>query len=164
MAKTGESRRGRRVGVALPALLAYGNDQLATRTENVSLLGSYVHVEREIPIGTAVNVTLDLPPTSGGGSAQCQGIVVRCESIGPALYGLGLFFNQFLGESEAKLDHLIDELLKKQTEEATRYFEERERLRKERLKKKLEEKRKKRRKRGRPRKKRTSRASRKTSN
>ena len=161
MAKSDESRHGRRVRATLPALFAYGGEQLSTRTENVSLLGTYVHLEKEIAVGTPVTVTLDLP--EGGGSVQCQGIVVRCEGVGPVLNGIGIFFNQFLGDGEAKLDHLIDELLKKQNEEAQRYFEERDQLRKERLKKKLEEKRKKRRKRGRPRKKRSSKSSRKTS-
>lgn len=163
MPRTDESRRGRRVRVILPARLVCGAETLSSQTENISLLGTYVEVGKEIPAGTPATVTLDLPPSNGGGSVQCQGIVVRCESLRPGVFGLGIFFNQFLGDGETRLDQLIDELLKKQNEEARRYFEERDRLRKERMRRKLAEKRRKRRKRGRPRKKRRSKSSRKTS-
>lgn len=158
MAARDESRRGRRIGIALPALLVCGNEQLTTQTENVSLLGTYVQVNREVPVGTPVRVTLDLSsqPAGGGGNVECEGVVVRCENTQPGFYGLGLFFKQILGDGETRLGALIDELLRRQNEEAERYFKERERLRKERMKKKLAEKRRKRRKRGRPPKKRRS--------
>ena len=159
MVEPTESRRGRRVRVTLPARLLCGDQELSCQTENVSLLGTYVQVEKEVPIGIPTSVTLTLT----GGSVQCKGVIVRCESLQPGIYGLGVFFNQFLDDGEEKLGGLIDELLRKQNEEAERYFQERDRLRKERLQKKLAEKRKKRRKRGRPRKKRASKTSRKTS-
>ena len=160
MVEQAESRRGRRVAVKLPAHLVCGDQELSCQTENVSLLGTYVQVDRELPISTPAKVALDLPYI---GAVQCQGVVVRCENLRPSVYGLGVFFNEFLEDGEAKLAKLIDELLRKQTEEAERYFQERERLRKERMQKKLAEKRKKRRKRGRPRKKRASKTPRKTS-
>ena len=164
MVERDETRRGRRIGVALPAQLVCGEVQLSTHTENVSLLGAYVQVDKEIPVGTAAQVTLELPSgrDAKGGSVQCSGVVVRCENLRPGLFGLGIFFKEFFGDGEARLDTLIDEYLRKETEEAKRYFEERERLRKERLKKKLAEKRKKRRKRGRPRKKGRQKSSRKS--
>lgn len=165
MVERNESRRGRRVRVVLPAALVVGNEQFLTQTENVSLLGTFVQAEREVPIGTPVQTTLNLPggEKGSGGSVQCQGIVVRTETLRPGLYGLALFFNQFSGDGEERLGRLIEELLEKQNEEAKRYFEERERLRKERMKQRLEEKRKKRRKRGRPRKKRRKKPSREVS-
>ena len=163
MPKTDEARRGRRVRAILPAQLVCGTEQYSTQTENVSLLGTYVQLEREIPSGTQAKLILDLSGTSEGGQVQCEGVVVRCENLRPDLFGLGIFFNQFLEDGEAKLDRLIDLLLKKQNEEAQRYFEERDRLRKERMRKKLAEKRRKRRKRGRPPKKRRSKSPRKTS-
>ena len=165
MVERDEGRRGRRVRADLPAMLVAGNEQLATRTENVSLLGTFVQSEKDLPVGASVKVALDLPPGENreGGNVQCQGIVVRTESIRPGLYGLALFFNQFLADGEEKLGRLIEELLEKQNEEAKRYFEERERLRKERMKRRLEEKKKKRRKRGRPRKKRRSKPAREVS-
>ena len=164
MVKRDESRRGRRVAITLPVLVVCGNEQFSTQTENVSLLGTYVRVAKEVPVGTPATTTLDLPAegVGRGERVQCQGVIVRCENLSPGLFGLGVFFNQFLGEGEAKLGTLIDALLEKQTEEAERYFKERERLRKERMKKKLEEKRKKRRKRGRPPKKHRSKSSRKS--
>jgi len=157
-----EDRHSRRVGVVLPARLVYGEDQISTQTENISFLGTYVQVQKEVPVGTPTSVTLDLPPAGAGGNVQCEGIVVRCEGLRPGTYGIGIFFKEFLGDGEAKLGKLIDELLAKQNEEAQRYFAERERIRKERMKKRLAEKRKKRRKRGRPPKKRRSKAKRKT--
>jgi len=165
MVERDEGRRGRRVRVNLPVILVAGNEQLATRTENVSLLGTFVQSEKELPVGTPVKVALDLPPGENreGGGVQCQGIVVRTETLRPGLYGLALFFNQFLGDGEERLGRLIEELLEKQNEEAKRYFEERERKKKERMKQRLEEKRKKRRKRGRPRKKHRSKPSREVS-
>ena len=161
MVQQAESRRGRRVAVTLSAHLICGDQELSCQTENVSLLGTYVQVARELPISTPAKMTLDLPYNMG--AVQCQGVVVRCENLRPSVYGLGVFFNEFLEDGEAKLEKLIDELLRKQTEEAERYFQERDRLRKERMQKKLAEKRKKRRKRGRPRKKRASKTPRKTS-
>lgn len=149
MAKRDESRRGRRVATTLPVTLICGNEQFSTQTENVSLLGTYLRVDKEVPVGTPATTTLDLP-VGAGEKVQCQGIIVRCEALGPGLFGLGVFFNEFLGDGEAKLSTLIDRILQKELEEAERYFKERERLRKERMKKKLKEKRKKRRKRGRP--------------
>ena len=153
-----ESRRGRRVAVTLPVRLAMGGQELSGQTENVSLLGTYVRADQETPTSTPAKVTLQLP---SGENAQAQGVVVRCESLGPGVYGLGVFFNEFLADGEAKLERLIDDLVRKQLEEAERYFQERDRLRKEKMQKKLAEKRKKRRKRGWPRKKKTSKTQRK---
>lgn len=161
MVEKTESRRGRRVAVALPAHLICGGQDLSCRTENVSLLGTYVQVEKEMPISTPAKVTLDLSSMGGNGAIQCEGVIVRCESLQPGLYGLGVFFNQFLENGEERLENLIDDLLRKQNEEAERYFAERDRLRKEKMQKRLAEKRKKRRKRGRPPKKRSSKTSRK---
>ncbi|MFH1858495.1 MAG: PilZ domain-containing protein [Candidatus Omnitrophota bacterium] len=162
MARTDESRRGRRVRVEIPVLLVCGNEQFSTHTENASLLGTYISVGKQLPIGAEVRLTLDLSQTSYGGQVQCQGVLVRCEALPSGLFGLGVFFNQFQGDGEARLDAMIEDLLIKQNEEAQRYFEERERLRKERMKKKLAERRRKRRKRGRPPKKRRAKPAPKT--
>ncbi len=157
------SRRGRRVNVTMPAQLSVGGEVISTQTENISFLGTYVKVGKEIPVGTQADVMLTLPPGPGGGSVQCDGVVVRCENLEPGFFGLGIFFKQILGEGETRLGRLIDDYLRRQNEEARRYFEERERLRKEKMKKKLAEKRRKRRKRGRPPKKGRKKTSRKRS-
>jgi len=155
MAGRYETRRGRRVAVQLSANLVCGNETIATQTENVSFLGTYVHHAKEVPVGTPTRITLLLPQHTGGGTVECQGVIVRCENLQPGTFGLGIFFNEFLGDGEERLGILIDNLLKQQTLEAERYFEERDRIKKERMKKKLAEKRRKRKKRGRPRKKKT---------
>ncbi len=165
MASQDESRRGRRVRIVLPVLLQVGSDQVSSRTDNISLLGTFIQAEKEVPAGTTVHVTLHLPPGETGedGKVECQGVVVRCQGVGPGRFGWGVFFNQFLNDGEARLTRIIDDLLKKQDEEAKRYFEERERLRKEKMKQRLAEKRKKRHKRGRPPKKSRPKRSKKTS-
>lgn len=121
MARMVEKRRERRIRVNLPIKIVYHEKiEIAARTENISRLGAYVEVDRAIPEAADLDITLTIPAYTKDsaltGSMRCKGNIFRShvvvESEGKKTYGLGIFFTNFLEESDRnKLSRYIDFLI-----------------------------------------------------
>ena len=116
-----EKRKERRIKANLPVKMLYNdNIEVISRTENISLLGTYVEIDREIPVGTGLKVILDIPKytpdLSESAEVSCKANVFRCNlarEIGSKkYYGVGIFFTDFLNEVDRdKLSKYIDFLV-----------------------------------------------------
>lgn len=122
-----ERRRARRIKVNLPMRISYpGNPQICTQTENISILGAYVEIGQQIPLGTELHIIIEIPAytneTSLTGDVNCRGNVFRCNLIQgrepEKIYGLGIFFTDFFSEEDRnKLSKYIDFLILKEQED-----------------------------------------------
>ncbi|MFH1339514.1 MAG: PilZ domain-containing protein [Candidatus Omnitrophota bacterium] len=122
-----ERRRERRIKVRLPITMSPPDSApINAYTENISLLGTYLEIEREIPLGTKLDMTIEVPPYSGNssltGSVRCGGDVFRCnlarEFESRKLYGHGIFFTGFsTGGDRNKLSKYVDFLIRKEQED-----------------------------------------------
>ncbi len=122
-----ERRRERRIKVRLPITISHPNSRkINAHTENISLLGTYVEIEQEIPLGAKLDITIEIPVYTGdsslAGNVRCAGDVFRCtlarEVESRKLYGHGIFFTGFSTEGDRnKLSKYIDFLIKKEQED-----------------------------------------------
>jgi len=122
-----EKRRERRIRVSLPIRITYpDNPPIYTHIENISLLGTYVEIEQEIPLGVKLDITIEIPSYKNNpsliGNVRCQGDVFRCNLVreveSKRLYGLGIFFTNFSEEEDRnKLSKYIDFLVLKEKED-----------------------------------------------
>jgi hypothetical protein len=112
-----ERRRRRRIDIGLPIEICYNNNRILAETANISILGAYLQSNKEIPIGTALTVTLKIPglrKVKPVNSRQigCTGVVFRCQDILPSgTYGIGIFFRAFSKDNERVLSRYIDHIL-----------------------------------------------------
>ena len=60
MARIKERRRRRRIDVALATKIEYNKKKIKTQTKNISLLGTYLQNDKEIPIGTALDIAIKI--------------------------------------------------------------------------------------------------------
>lgn len=122
-----EKRKERRVKANLPIKIIYQNNPgVVGRTENISGLGTYVETDREISPGTELDIVLEIPvyteDISLTGKVRCKGNIFRSnlvrESESRKYYGIGIFFTDFLNETDRdKLFGYIDFLILKEGEE-----------------------------------------------
>ena len=107
--------------MSLPIKMIYPNNfEIFGRVENISRLGAYVEIDREIPVGIDIDVTLELPKYNQdltlSGETRCKGSVFRCSLTrgleSKKYYGVGIFFTDFLKEvNRDKLSKYIDFLV-----------------------------------------------------
>lgn len=108
-----ERRKERRIKVNLPIKIVYKNGfEVVGKTENISRLGTYVEIDRKIPAGADIDITLESPK----GVISCKGNIFRCNlvrEVGPKkYYGMGIFFTDFLNHTDRnKLSEYIDSLI-----------------------------------------------------
>ncbi len=122
-----ERRKERRLKANIPIKITGKNNlEIFTRTENISFLGAYVEVDRQVPTGTEVEVVLEIPHYSEdlslAGEVKCKGDVFRCslvsESSTVKYYGVGVFFTEFyLSEDRDRLHGYIDFLIENEEQE-----------------------------------------------
>ena len=122
-----ERRKERRLKANIPIKIMGKNSlEIFTRTENISFLGAYIEVDRQIPTGTEVEVELEIPHYSEdlslAGEVKCKGDVFRCslvsESDAIKYYGVGIFFTDFhLAEDRDRLHGYIDFLIENEEQE-----------------------------------------------
>jgi hypothetical protein len=122
-----EKRKERRIKVNLPVRIVYQkNQEIITKTENVSRLGAYVEIDRKISVGSDVDIRLDIPVytknSSLCGEVKCQGNIFRCDLVregeSKKYYGIGIFFTNFPKEIDReKLSRYIDFLILKEDKE-----------------------------------------------
>jgi hypothetical protein len=141
-----EKRKEHRLRANLAIKLTWGKEkELLARTENISRLGTYVVLSKEIPAGQAVGITLELPAYTQDpsfiGDVTCTGTVFRASPVrqieGEQWYGMGIFFTDFEGPADkqkvsAFVDHLIareeqdvKEGLKRRKEKGAAYLDAR---------------------------------------
>jgi hypothetical protein len=122
-----ERRKERRLKANIPIKITGKNNlEIFTRTENISFLGAYIEVDRQILPGTDVEVVLEIPHYSEdlslAGEVKCKGDVFRCslvrESTVVKYYGVGVFFTDFyLSEDRDRLHGYIDFLIENEEQD-----------------------------------------------
>jgi len=116
-----EKRKEHRLRANIPITIAWGKEKgLSGRTSNISRLGSYVELDKQIPNGQVVGITLKLPAytqdISLTGTVSCSGTVFRSSPLreidGVQFYGLGIFFTDFPSlRDKEKISAYIDYLI-----------------------------------------------------
>jgi len=116
-----EKRKERRIKVNLPIRIVYQkNIEFRGLTENISRLGTYVKIDKKIPVGSEAEITLEIPPyvknSSAYGDVKCQGNIFRSDLIeeveSKKYYGIGIFFTSFSKEADRKkLSDYVDFLI-----------------------------------------------------
>lgn len=119
-----EKRKERRIKVNLPIRIVYRkNIQVSGHTENISRLGAYVEIDKKIPVGTGVDITLEIPAyiknLSLSEEVKCLGNIFRCDLVraieSKKYYGIGIFFTNFLQEADKeRLSHYIGFLISRE--------------------------------------------------
>jgi hypothetical protein len=116
-----EKRKEHRLRANMPIKLAWEKEKgLLGTTGNISRLGTYVELDRQIPSGQAVELILELPAYTHDisliGDVSCSGTVFRSsplrQSENEQRFGLGIFFTDFASPRDkdkisAYVDHLI---------------------------------------------------------
>lgn len=110
-----ERRRRKRVDVALPIKIAYNNgEQILCLTKNLSILGTYIEIDKKIPIGSILEIEIDTSTAKVNPQTKlikCRGVTFRCQSITvnkKNTYGIGIFFRSFSERDENNLSEYID--------------------------------------------------------
>jgi len=121
-----EKRKERRIKVKLLIkIVCQKNIEIQGQTQNISRLGAYVETGRKIPVGSDVNITLEIPAytknLSLSGEVKCQSNIFRCDLIreieANKYYGVGIFFTNFLQAIDReKLSRYIDFLILREDE------------------------------------------------
>jgi hypothetical protein len=130
MAKMLEKRKERRIRISLPIKIVYKERiEILSKTENISRLGAYLEIDREISAGSQLEVTIVLPAYTADsslcGQVICRASVFRSspvrESDEKKIYGIGIFFTEFSQEAHReKLSRYIDHLISQEEREIKR--------------------------------------------
>jgi hypothetical protein len=130
-----EKRREHRLKANLPIkIISSSNAEVLGSIENISRLGTYLEVDRQIPAGENVDVTLELPAYSQdlslAGEVRCKGSVFRCslirESESRKFYGIGIFFTSFNeNQDKERLSKYIDFLTLREEHEIKEFLKRR---------------------------------------
>lgn len=118
-----EKRKEHRLRANVPVVLSWGKEKgIEGRTENISRLGAFVELNRQVPAGAPVDITLAIPAytqdISLTGNASCSGTVfrsIRLEAAagGTALFGAGIFFTDFATPRDKdKISSYVDHLIR----------------------------------------------------
>lgn len=117
MALIKERRRRQRITASLPIVITSAQGKICTRTKNISILGTYIEVTKAIPIGTSLDIKVNIPKTGRSASRQinCAGTSFRCQPANldqeNRRYGIGIFFRVFKRGEERHLAKYIEQIL-----------------------------------------------------
>lgn len=129
MARTRERRRRQRIDVALPIKIEYNNEKISAQTKNISILGTYLEADKEIPLGTTLDVGIEIPKS---GQVSCKGVAFRCQPIVSAepksRYGIGIFFRTFAKGREKEISKYINYFLLREKKRGKIYMRRRKRM------------------------------------
>jgi len=129
MARMQEKRKERRLRVAIPIKLVYRGQEIAAHTGNISRLGAYVELDREVPVGSELSVRLELPAytknASLTGEVSCTASVFRSHFLRQegALrwHGIGIFFTDFAQpQDHERLSRYVEHLIALEEKEISR--------------------------------------------
>jgi hypothetical protein len=122
-----DKRKEHRLKATIPIkLVTSRRRELIGQTGNISRLGAYVELEKEVPVGEDVDVTLEIPAyqddVSLAGEVRCTGNIFRCsivhESSAARFYGTGIFFTGFASPRDReKLSAYVDFLIAREEQE-----------------------------------------------
>ena len=111
MARSKEKRRRKRIDVALALTIGYNEEKIRAVTKNLSLLGTYIEINRRLPADAKLNIEL----TIRNKQINCEGVAFRSSPVislqDNQLYGTGIFFRSFSRGSERTLANYIDYVL-----------------------------------------------------
>jgi len=112
MKKIIERRRYPRVEKKLPIELLTDKYEISTETKNLSCIGAYCTVDKDIPLLTKLSITLILPKKSEDKciKVKCKGVVVRKEIINSNKFNIAIFFNDIKETEKNKILRYIDTL------------------------------------------------------
>ena len=134
MAPVKERRRRQRIDASLAMKIKYNKQLISTETKNISTLGAYVETDRAIPIGTTLDIRIEIPKTTGLRQIQakrisCRGAVFRTQAIGTLQaehkYGIGIFFRSFFQGGERNLQRFIRYMLSREEKKGKIYIRKR---------------------------------------
>lgn len=136
MARKNERRRRQRIDVVLPIKIEYNKVKISAETKNISVLGAYLETAKEIPIGTSLDIRIEVPKAAPVKAdkkkrVSCKGVAFRCQPTGPQepknQYGIGIFFRSFLRSGEKELSKYIDYFLLQEKKIGKIYMRKRKR-------------------------------------
>ena len=134
MAGKTERRRRQRIDVALPIKIEYNKQRLLAETKNISVLGTYLETDKEIPIGIALDIEIEIPnlnlrETGERKQISCKGAAFRCQPIvseeSKNRYGIGIFFRSFARGEEKAISKCIEYFLQQESEKGKIYTHKR---------------------------------------
>jgi len=110
MKKFIERRRYPRIEETLPIELLTDEYEISTETKNLSCIGAYCTVDRDIPVLTKLSIKLILPKDSKDKytKVNCRGVVVRKEIINPDKFNIAIFFNDIAPKEKNKILRYIN--------------------------------------------------------
>lgn len=124
---TNEKRKERRIKVNLPIRIIYRNNpQIIGTIGNISRLGAYAEIDKDIPVGEGIDITFQIPvytkDVSLTGEVRCEGNIFRSnlarEFRSKKYYGMGIFFTNFMKQLDRdKLSKYIDSLVLKEDQD-----------------------------------------------
>jgi hypothetical protein len=119
-----EKRKERRIKVNLPVRIIYRNSpQIKGTIGNISRLGAYVELDRDIPVGSDIDIIFEIPiyikDLSLTEEVRCEGKIFRSNLVkefrSKKYYGMGIFFTNFTKQLDRdKLSKYIDFLILKE--------------------------------------------------
>jgi hypothetical protein len=85
-----------------------------TQTENISCVGTYCCIDKNIPVMTKLSLLLLLPIRSKNRNVtskiQCKGVVVRSDSAPePGKFNIAVFFNEISERNKTKISQYISQ-------------------------------------------------------
>ena len=118
-----ERRKKKRIEAVLPLDIVYGANKISAQSKNISMLGTLVDNEQEIPAGTNLEITVYIPSYGHYrkpiGPVKCQGTIFHSTPIiqppNQPLFRLGIFFASFTSKEDSdKLSSYIDYVISKE--------------------------------------------------
>ncbi|MDD4908633.1 MAG: PilZ domain-containing protein [Candidatus Omnitrophica bacterium] len=87
---------------------------IVTQTENISCVGTYCIVDKQIPVMTKLSLLLLLPLRSKNRNVtsriHCKGVVVRSDTVSETgKFSLAVFFNEISERNKAKIAQYINQ-------------------------------------------------------
>jgi len=137
-----EKRKERRIKITLPIKIIYQGDESNGFTGNISRLGAYAEIDRELPIGAEVDAILEIPSYTKNaplvGKIKCRCNIFRTNFIrevkGKKYYSLGIFFTGFREDADRqRLSSYIDYLIvqeEKEIEQGAKVWREKREIKK----------------------------------
>jgi hypothetical protein len=104
---TDERRRSPRIVADVPARLTVGPDTFDGLLHDVCRDAALVECERELPLGTAVALTADLPRIAG--TVQASGHVIRVAGYADGRHSAAILFEELTAAARMRIDLFLSE-------------------------------------------------------
>ena len=112
-----ERRRYPRISQQVSLQIAANGYDFTTKTQNISCIGAYCHLDKYIPPFTKIGIRLTLPlithKRQSDSNVECMGVVVRTEDDTNGGFNIALFFNEIKERQRKKISQYIHQFLPK---------------------------------------------------